>query len=445
MIAGFEKAPAGRRPESKRNLSTMNPATRFASLAALSAALLAAQAPQVASFDRAWTLVKEKHWDPALNGVDWDAVRAELRPAAEKATTAEETRKVIQQMVARLGQSHFAIIPKDAYEPMETGSSSDGDTGLEIRVVDGLALITGVAPDSPAAKAGIWPGWILTAVDGKKTAELIARAAKASTDPRKQALAQYAAVYRQLLGKKGETLMLELRGPKDVIVNKGVTLDAPRGQLAQLGNFPPLPVWYESRRLPEEIGYFRLSAFFDPPRVLGAFGDAVQSCKDCRGFIIDLRGNPGGIGAMAMGMAGWFLREEVPLGRMNTRTAELKFTVNPRLAAFPGPVAILVDSLSMSTSEIFAGGMQDLKRARIFGEPTPGAALPSLVEVLPNGDGFQYAMANYVSASGKVLEGNGVLPDVEVRPARAALLAGRDPVIDAASKWILEDKRHAIQ
>jgi C-terminal processing protease CtpA/Prc len=59
---------------------------------------------------------------------------------------------------------------------------------------------------------------------------------------------------------------------------------------------------------------------------------------------------------------------------------------------------------------------------------------------LPNGDAFQYAFANYVSVGGKALEGNGVVPDVKVPLTREALLAGQDPVIDAAVRWIRTQK-----
>jgi carboxyl-terminal processing protease len=80
--------------------------------------------------------------------------------------------------------------------------------------------------------------------------------------------------------------------------------------------------------------------------------------------------------------------------------------------------------------------MQDLKRARIFGSRSAGAALPSVIESLPNGDLFQFAVANYVSESGKELEGVGVKPDVEVAHTAAALRAGKDLVVGAALDWI---------
>ena len=103
-------------------------------------------------------------------------------------------------------------------------------------------------------------------------------------------------------------------------------------------------------------------------------------------------------------------------------------------------MAILVDGGSASTAEILAGGLQDSRRARLFGERTAGAALPSHMMRLPNGDGFQYATANYVSQSGRLLEGNGVTPDDVVPQTRAALLAGGDAPLDAALRWILRQE-----
>jgi carboxyl-terminal processing protease len=125
---------------------------------------------------------------------------------------------------------------------------------------------------------------------------------------------------------------------------------------------------------------------------------------------------------------------------MYLRDTSIKFVINPRAEVFKGPVAILVDGSSASTSEIFAEGLKDLGRARVFGTRTAAAALPSIIEKLPNGDGFQYAVANYVSEGGKPLEANGVIPDVEVKLTRKALLAGHDPVVDAAVDWIKKQR-----
>ena len=175
---------------------------------------------------------------------------------------------------------------------------------------------------------------------------------------------------------------------------------------------------------------------------MASFQQTVENCKACDGLIIDLRGNPGGIGGMAMGMAGFLVdKPNQRLGTMYLRDSTLNFVVNPRAKVFSGPVAVLVDGCSASTSEIFAGGLKDLGRARVFGTHTAAAALPSAFERLPNGDGFQYAVANYISEGGQPLEGLGVTPDVVVELTRAALLAGHDPVVDAAHRL---DKEEAM-
>jgi carboxyl-terminal processing protease len=244
----------------------------------------------------------------------------------------------------------------------------------------------------------------------------------------------------RLEGKPGESVEVEFLDGRDQRVRKTLLQEKPKGTLAQFGYLYPAHVWFDSSKVAGgNIGYVSFNMFLDPARLMSLFAEAVQSCAKCDGFVIDLRGNPGGIGVMAMGMAGWFIdKPDQLLGTLYMRDTTLKFIVNPRVNTFAGPVAILVDGTSASTSEIMAGGMKDLSRARIFGTRTAAAALPSVLEMLPNGDGFQYAIANYISEGGKPLEGLGVTPDVEAPITRQALLAGKDPALDAAIAWIRE-------
>ena len=162
------------------------------------------------------------------------------------------------------------------------------------------------------------------------------------------------------------------------------------------------------------------------------FQQAMDEFRRADGIIIDLRGNPGGLAAMMMGISGHFLGDRVTLGVMKTRDNELRFVANPRLVTasgervqpFAGPLAILVDSMSGSASECFAGGMQSIGRARIFGQTSMGQALPALFDRLPNGDVLIHAYGDFVTATGTRLEGRGVIPD-EAVPLEPRGSAGR--------------------
>ncbi len=280
-------------------------------------------------------------------------------------------------------------------------------------------------------------GWIVEKVRGKPVDETLAAVKKAYEHSGLVAARQIRTVVAKLEGAPGSKVDVDFLDRRDQPVHLDLALDKPKGTPARFGNLPTFYVHLASRRVDGSVLLIALNAFFDPSVVIGRFAELIRQNRDAEGLIIDLRGNPGGIGAMAMGLGGWLVTEgDRKLGTMITRAGSIHFTLNPRPEPFTRPVAVLVDELSMSTSEIFAGGLKDLGRAKIFGVRTPGAALPSRVDILPNGDGFQYAFANYISTGGKPLEGNGVVPDVEAPLSRAALLEDHDPAVEAAVQWI---------
>ena len=410
------------------------------------AALACAQPPLTAeqkrlnleSFENVWSTIHDQYWDPTFGGVNWTAVRDEFRPRIERAATMPETRFILGQMLGRLGKSHFAIIPSDLYGDLGSHEEPGGiaTAGLDVRVLENQAIVTSAEEGSPAARQGVRPGWEILSIDGGELAprlEKVAELYRGST-MREMYLARL--VLGKLAGEEGSLARVEFRDGAGARVAKELERIHPRGTLAKFGYLPPSYVWFNSRKL-GDIGYIAFNLFLDPAHLMPEFGDAVHSCAGCAGIIIDLRGNPGGLGIMAMGMAGWFIdKPDQRLGTMYTRQAPVKFAVNPRPPVYRGDVAILVDGSSASTSEVFAGGMKDLGRARIFGTRTAGAALPSAIDRLPNGDALQHALADYISEGGRTLEASGVIPDVEVKLTRKALLAGHDPVLDAAIEWI---------
>ncbi len=394
------------------------------------------------SFDHVWTTVRDKHWDPKLNDVPWDAVRDELRPRAEKAKNADELDGILNEMLSRLEQSHFGIIPKSAYEPMlgddgDSESSQDGTVGVELRWIEGQPTAWRLQPGSSASDAGIRTGWILTEVSGKTVTELTASAERLRSELIDPELLKQLIGQRMMQGAVGNMKRFVWLDAEDQRREIDMEFRSPSGQEAKFGNLPTMHVDCQSSMIEGDIPVFRLNLFFDPPRVLKQFEALVREHNDAPGMILDLRGNIGGLGFMAMSMGSWLTETQgQQLGTMTTRSGSLNFTLNPRTPAFRGKVAVLVDELSMSTSEILAGGLQDTGLARVFGRKTPGMALPSAIEKLPHGAGFQYAYANYLSADGQPLEGQGVIPDERIELTRDALLGEDDPDTQAALRWI---------
>jgi len=392
------------------------------------------------SFEYVWKTVRDKHWQVRPGGLDWQAVHEELRPAIERADSMEKARAVMNDMLGRLHQTHFAIVPGEVYSDLDDahGGGGESTTGLDVRLADRQVLVTSVEPGSSAASGGIQPGWQILKIGDVGLDLVMTKLDESYAKSTMRDLVSRRAIMSRLEGKLGESVDVEFLDGHDQRVSKTLRHAKPKGTLAQFGYLYPAHVWFDSSRVGGgNVGYVSFNMFLDPARLMNLFAEAVQSCSPCDGFVIDLRGNPGGIGLMAMGMAGWFIdKPDLRLGTLYMRDTTLKFVVNPRVSTYGGPVAILVDGASASTSEILAGGMKDLGRARIFGSRTAAAALPSVFELLPNGDGFQYAIANYISEGGKPLEGLGVTPDVEAPVTRKALLEGKDPALDAAIAWI---------
>ena len=406
-------------------------------------ALGAARGGSLKTFDAVWTIVNEQHFDPNLNDVDWDAVKVELRPRAAEAADEAELREVIRDMLGRLGQSHFALIGKEDLDTGAQGSkgSPAGTCGFGLRIRNGRAIVTRIDPGGPAGRAGVRLGWVLLGIDGSEWKEIVL-GAKAHSVLREETL-HWKILMTQVDGEIGSTAAFEFKDGDDrkrIVELERVTRDATAFNLTGLPTFflevHSEVVEHDGRR----FGILRFSNWFDP--IQGAIDEALLEMRDCDGIVIDLRGNTGGDGAMAPRVGGHFFAARDTLGTMKMRHGDREATFRPRrnirgrkVEPYRGPVAILVDETTGSCSEVFTGGMQANRRARVIGLRTAGAALPSTMSALPNGDSLLHAIADFRTSQGVSLEGQGVVPDTEVDLDRAALLQGRDLMMEAAISW----------
>lgn len=402
----------------------------------------------LSAFDQVWKTVCETHWDAALVSSVWLPAREKFLPRMEQAQSREEATKVLSDMLAELKQSHFAILPAETYAAAKTTEMQGGDgwSGLTLKSIDDQFVVTKVAPDSPAASAGIEVGWVLeqlqtAAIPKPLTATMIRELADkvaAVYGMRKDTSLSILAT-QLTTGEIGKTMELNMLDNDDVQRTVTFQLTKGPGVAARFGHFPTIYVSFEYRKLPGQVGYISFNAFFDALRLIKEYQAALLNEHNARGIVIDLRGNPGGMVLLVQGMSGWFVDEPRDLGSMQFKTNTIRLSINPRKPRFDKPVAILVDECSVSSAELFPGGLQVLGIAKIFGSRTAGQVIPSHVVKLPTGDGFQYAIAGLESTSGYVWEGNGVQPDQPVILTRKLLQQDSDPVLTAALDWLAQN------
>ena len=406
----------------------------------------------VASLDSAWASIARAYFDTALvNGV-WRGIYDSLRRTVVDADDAR-VRAAIRSLIAVPGKSHFALIPAAAAPAPSAprSSGSPGTTGLDLRSVGDTLFITRVEAGSAAARAGVRAGSVVTRVDSVPVDSVRARLRLAVSRGDREVrflLAAYAK--NRLGGRVGDTVRLTLRAPRGRRETPvALALGPIEGRSTQFGNLPPMvvrttrdSVRVRTARGARMVPVIGLSGWF--PVVSGELDAHLFAVRGSPALILDLRGNPGGVVGMVAGVSGHFIDSTANLGTMTARGATLTMRANPRrvngaserVGVFTGPVAIIVDEFSASTSEFFAAGMQGLGRARIFGVTSAGMSLPALMARLPNGDVLMHPIADHVDAAGRHVEGIGVVPDESAPLTRRDLVSGRDAAMDAARAWL---------
>jgi carboxyl-terminal processing protease len=416
------------------------------------------------SFEIVWQTVDKSFYDPNFNGVDWKAVHDRYAPRVALANSDHELYALLQLMVNELHQSHFWIIPpeaipkllpkhdgdedKDADETDANGDKTEPETpldrikqrlterlstgiGIDLRVIDGSVLISRVEPGSPAARAGLRPGFAISKVDGKPLSEVIAQIQK---DPVFHDIIKpeipLVLVANYINGDLRNSVLLTYSDARNLRRQVRITRERLKGEMSSpIGNLPPMYTEFEAKRLAGGLGYIRFNAFV--PSQMKKVCAALRGMHEARGIIIDLRGNQGGLLGMIGGLGGLVSEYTTVLGSMKMRTGQSPVLVTPQRSPYTGPLAILVDGSTQSAAEIFAAGMQETHRAVVIGDVSAGNTLPSGILKLPTGALFQYAFGNYQSPDGIFLEGRGVIPNWIVKLNRRALLRG-DPQLAAA-------------
>jgi carboxyl-terminal processing protease len=314
-----------------------------------------------------------------------------------------DDRKLMQSAVRGLLldlDPHSAYLEKrDAQDFDEQTRGAYDGVGVELMTMPDRTLkVVSPIDDTPAARAGIKPGDVIVAIDGKPVQD----DGEGGSSP--------------LRGAAGSKVVL-------TIVREGtpkpfdVTLVRETIRVASV----------RSRLLEPGYGYVRVAAFqADTAADFSRALDKLQQGGKLRGLVIDLRSNPGGLLTAAVQIADELLdkgRIVSTRGRVAISDAEFSATPGDRLAGTP--VVVLVDAGSASASEVLAGALQDNRRARIVGSRTFGKGSVQTLLPLDNGDSVKLTTARYYTPSGKSIQARGIEPEVVLHAAKDAPNGGR--------------------
>jgi carboxyl-terminal processing protease len=389
-------------------------------------------------FEAVWNTIDQTYFDPDFGGLDWDAVHDDYKPFVAVAEDDEALYQLLNQMLWKLNVSHTGVGPAGMWLSIEPVAWAEGEIGIDVRLLDGLAVITRVEAESPAEGAGLRPGFVIQSLDGVSVEQIIADAQGHLAPPYNEQ-GRIDGLTRRLLSL--------IYGDPEACVSLAYLdeNDEPRQQCVERIrrlrmapmegiSLPPTYLEFESGRLENGIGYIRFNTFH--PDLIPEMVEAVAALQGAPGVIVDLRGNPGGDGRTGERLASQFLDGRALFGSLRTRTGTREWYVVGE-SVYTGLLVILIDALSYSCSEWFASGMQAVNRAVIIGERSPGGATGMNAKTLPNGASLGYPVAQLLAPDGTALEGYGVVPDIAVTLDRSQLLEGIDAQLEAGINFIL--------
>jgi carboxyl-terminal processing protease len=329
-----------------------------------------------------------------LFGDVFERVRAEY---VEEVTDQELIEAAINGMLTSL-DPHSGYLDAKKYRDMQVQTKGEfGGLGIEVTMEDGLVKVVSPIDDTPAHRAGIQAGDVITHINrepvlGMSLAEAVER----------------------MRGPVDTSIALTLRRPGqdepiDVSMARAVITISPVRWTAET-----------------DVGYVRITTFNEQTEAkLREALDALESelGDKMKGVVVDLRNNPGGLLEQAVQVADTFLDRGEIVSTRGRRTENIqRFNARQGDLLEGRPMVVLINGGSASASEIVAGALQDHDRAIVMGTPSFGKGSVQTIMPLPGHGAIRLTTARYFTPSGTSIQAKGITPDIEVRQSRIEVI-----------------------
>ena len=373
-------------------------------------AAAAATAPQALMFvsPAAYAAAADTYRQLNLFGDVFDKIRNDY---VEKPDESKLIDAAINGMLSSL-DPHSSYMDAKQFRDMQVQTKGEfGGLGIEVTQEDGLIKVVTPIDDTPAAKAGVLSGDIITAIDDQST----------------QGLTLDQAV-EKMRGSINSAVKLKIvRGPKKEAKDFTIVRDLIHVQSVR------------SKVEDDDIGYIRITQFTEQTE------DGLKSAMDklhseipadkFKGYILDLRNNPGGLLDQSIDVVNSFIdRGEIVSTRGRTADETQRFDAKPGGDLSGGkPLVVLINGGSASASEIVSGALQDHKRATLIGTRSFGKGSVQTIMPLGENGALRLTTARYYTPSGRSIQAKGIEPDIKVLEDVPDDLKGKDDMKGEAS------------
>lgn len=343
----------------------------------------AAQSPQML-YDEVWKLVNTRYVDSDKNGQDWSIWRHRYDSHLQ---TNEDAYVAIETMLNSLNDRYTRFLtPEEFADEGNSIRATLFGIGIQIGVRNDQIVVISPIEDTPAEQAGLKAQDIILEINDESTQGM---SVKEAAD--------------RIRGEKGTTVkLLVKRGDKPA---KLYSVMRDEIKLKSVSQEAPLP-------LKENIGYIRLSSFLSK-KASSELKDALKDQGGKDGYILDLRGNPGGLLTNAITIADFFLDHGGIVSTVD-RDGYKEIRGSTPGTLTDKPLVVLINEGSASASEILSGALRDNNRAILVGKTTFGKGLVQEINSLPDGSGVNITTQRYLTPNDTDINKVGIVPDIDV-------------------------------